>query len=152
MWQYTSTGKVDGIMGDVDVNELFGEETVKGDGLPNLTGYIGDSIVKGLHDRGYPCTFSYRTELWDKLGKTEKYKGTAEQNLTMIKLLGGKVGGGLPCVAGYKGFSIVQALNSFGYKSDFEYRKTLWGMIGEKSTYKGTATQNMKLLNELKKG
>lgn len=56
----------------------------------------------------------------------------------------------LPCLKGYKGFSIVDGLKSFGYQSSFSYRKTLWSAIGKTTTYKGTAEQNTTLLNYLK--
>lgn len=57
----------------------------------------------------------------------------------------------LPSLKGYKGFSIVDALKSFGYDSSFTYRATLWALIGKTSKYKGTSTQNLVLLNTLKK-
>lgn len=57
----------------------------------------------------------------------------------------------LPSLKGYKGYSIVDGLKSFGYNSSFDYRKKLWSAIGKTSTYKGTSLQNMTLLNTLKK-
>lgn len=57
----------------------------------------------------------------------------------------------LPRLKGYKGFSIVDGLKSFGYDSSFAYRKKLWSMIGKNSVYKGTSLQNITLLNHLKK-
>lgn len=57
----------------------------------------------------------------------------------------------LPSLKGYKGFSIVDALKSYGYESSFAYRKKLWAEIGKTSTYKGTSLQNITLLNHLKK-
>lgn len=56
----------------------------------------------------------------------------------------------LPSLKGYKGFSIVDGLKSFGYDSSFDYRKKLWSAIGKTSTYKGTSLQNITLLNSLK--
>lgn len=56
----------------------------------------------------------------------------------------------IPSLKGYKGFSIVDGLKSFGYPNTFAYRKTLWAKIGKTSKYKGTATQNTQLLNYLK--
>jgi GH25 family lysozyme M1 (1,4-beta-N-acetylmuramidase) len=147
MWQYTSDGTLDGINGRVDMNYCF-EYSQKC--LPNLTGFIGGSIVKGLQEKGYKSSFSYRKDLWQELGQTDKYKGTAEQNHKLIVLLGGKVQEDLPSLQGYKGFSIVSALKNFGYPSDFEYRKILWKKIGKTDTYKGTAYQNLSLLNTLR--
>lgn len=57
----------------------------------------------------------------------------------------------LPSLKGYKGYSIVDGLKSFGHSSTFSYRKKLWKLAGKKTTYKGTATQNLDLLNILKK-
>jgi len=57
----------------------------------------------------------------------------------------------LPCLKGYKGFSIVDALKAYGYESSFSYRKKLWKAIGKTTTYKGTSSQNLTLLNMLKK-
>lgn len=56
----------------------------------------------------------------------------------------------IPSLKGYKGFSIVDGLKSFGYDSSFEYRAKLWCAIGKTSKYKGSATQNLTLLNTLK--
>ena len=56
----------------------------------------------------------------------------------------------IPSLKGYKGFSIVDGLKSFGYPYNFTYRKTLWAKIGKTSNYKGTSTQNTTLLNYLK--
>lgn len=150
MWQYSSKGKVDGIKGNVDMNNFYGE--LPKEDLPDLNGYVGISIVAALQSKGYESSFSYRKKLWKRFYPTQKYNGTGEQNLALIELLGGEIEkeNDIPSLSGYKGFSIVQALKSFGYPSEFEYRKILWAKIGEKSTYKGTTTQNLKLLNKLR--
>lgn len=147
MWQYSSTGKVEGINGNCDMNICYG---VAGSDIPDITGFVGVSIVKALSERGYKSSFKYRKELWSKLVRNTVYKGTADQNLKMIELLGGKTEDNLPCLDGYKGFSIVEALRKFGYDSSFKNRAKLWEMIGETSTYKGSAFQNLKLLNRLR--
>ena len=148
MWQYTSKGKVSGISGNVDMNYSY-EEVVKSD-LPDLTGFVGVSIVSALNSKGYKSTFAYRKSLWKQLGKTETYKGTAEQNKALIVLLGGKLKTDIPSLNGYKGFSIVEGLKKFGFNSSFKYRAELWKKIGKTSTYKGSALQNIELLNFLK--
>lgn len=56
----------------------------------------------------------------------------------------------MPSLKGYKGFSLVDGLKQFGYKSDFDYRASLWKLAGKKDKYKGTGEQNAKLLNILK--
>lgn len=147
IWQYTSKGKVDGIKGNVDMNYYYGAAKSV---LPNLKGYNGFSIVQALKTYGYESSFAYRKKLWQQLGKTTIYRGTAEQNKELIKLLGGTVDS-LPSLKGYKGVSIVAALKQFGYESSFEYRKKLWAKIGKTETYKGTALQNITLLNYLRK-
>lgn len=55
----------------------------------------------------------------------------------------------LPSLKGYKGFSVVDGLKQFGYSYSFEYRKIVAETLGIKN-YKGTATQNKKLLTLLK--
>lgn len=116
--------------------------------FPDLSNYEGYSIVEALEKAGYPSNFISRTDLWYKLGNTDKYTGSAEQNTYMIKLL--KYGNKIPSLKGYKGFSIVDGLSKFGYNSSFTYRSKLWELIGEQSVYKGTSKQNTKLLNVLK--
>jgi GH25 family lysozyme M1 (1,4-beta-N-acetylmuramidase)/LysM repeat protein len=96
-WQYTSTGKIDGINTNVDCNRWYGEEVstpanpvISVDTLPNLSGYVGTSIAGALNSRGYDSTFAYRQKLATKLG-ISNYTGTAEQNKLMITKLGGSL-------------------------------------------------------------
>ena len=56
----------------------------------------------------------------------------------------------LPSLKGYKGFSIVEGLKKYKYKSDFGYRCELWEMLGYKETYTGSKKQNLLLLKKLK--
>lgn len=62
----------------------------KDSGLPDLSRYTGVSIVDGLASIGCDSSFAYRAKIAEKLGITG-YKGTASQNLDMIRRLGGKV-------------------------------------------------------------
>lgn len=97
-WQYTSTGSVNGINGNVDMNWFYKEyeinETISPSSpqeiLPNLSGYTGISIVGALNKFGFNSTYTYRSYLAEKLG-IEGYRGTAQQNLQMIKMLGGEI-------------------------------------------------------------
>ena len=57
----------------------------------------------------------------------------------------------IPSLKGYKGNSIVDGLNSFGYNSSFSYRKKVWKALGKTTTYKGTSTQNTQMLTLLKR-
>ena len=56
----------------------------------------------------------------------------------------------LPSLKGYKGFSIVEGLKKYKYRSDFGYRCELWENLGYKETYKGSKKQNLLLLKKLK--
>ena len=55
----------------------------------------------------------------------------------------------LPNLANYKGSSIVEALNSVGYDSSFANRKKMAAKLGIEN-YKGTAEQNIAMLNKLR--
>ena len=56
----------------------------------------------------------------------------------------------IPSLKGYKGFSIVDGLKQFGYKSDFKYRSEVWKALGKNSKYTGSIEQNNKMLTLLK--
>ena len=63
------------------------KKTTQSSDIPSLKGYKGFSLVDGLKQFGYKTDMSYRAEVWKKLGKTDKYKGTASQNSKMLTLL-----------------------------------------------------------------
>lgn len=162
--QYTSRGKCEGIGDYVDLNRLAGTkdenwfctplgESVKVSEtkLPDLSKYKGSSIVDALDSVKYDSSFASRKKLWKALKQNTAYTGTANQNVKMIQLLGGKtVSNDLPSLKGYKGFSIVDGLKKYGCAYDFESRKVYYKKAGFTGTYKGTASQNWKLLNKLK--
>ena len=56
----------------------------------------------------------------------------------------------IPSLRGYKGFSLVDGLKKYKYKSDFGYRCELWENLGYKEIYKGSKKQNLLLLKKLK--
>ena len=56
----------------------------------------------------------------------------------------------VPSLRGYKGFSLVDGLKKYKYRSDFSYRCELWEMLGYKETYIGSKKQNLLLLKKLK--
>ena len=56
----------------------------------------------------------------------------------------------IPSLRGYKGFSIVEGLKKYKYKSDFGYRCELWEMLGYNEIYTGSKKQNLLLLKKLK--
>lgn len=117
--------------------------------IPDLTGYTGISITEGLQSKGYQSSFAYRKSIAMEIG-ISNYTGTAAQNLRMIQMLGGSTSANKKVsLKGYKGFSIVDALKSYGYPYDMNYRISLAAEHGIKN-YKGTAAQNTKLLTILK--
>ena len=85
IWQYTSKGRVNGIIGDVDLNEKPVTKM-----LPNIKGYTGHSIAEALRQYGYPNDYNTRKTYAEILG-IKGYRGTADQNLEMIKMLGGVI-------------------------------------------------------------
>ena len=56
----------------------------------DLSNYTGYSIVDALELNGYRSDFEFRTELANYFG-FDPYKGTEEQNLALLKLLGARV-------------------------------------------------------------
>ena len=153
MWQYTSSGKVNGISGNVDMDILYRDifdnrgDNDEDNKLPNLSDYNGNSIVDGLKSVGYDSSFDSRKELYKEAGFTDTYKGTAKQNEELLNILKGND----YYKADYKGLSFVDALKSIGVDSSFENRKRIARANGI-DNYKGSALQNMKLLNMLKNG
>ena len=153
MWQYTSSGKVNGISGNVDMDILYRDifdnrgDNDEDNKLPNLSDYNGNSIVDGLKSVGYDSSFDSRKELYKEAGFTDVYKGTAKQNEELLNILKGND----YYNADYKGLSFVDALKSIGVDSSFENRKRIARANGI-GNYKGSALQNMKLLNMLKNG
>lgn len=97
-WQYSSEGKVNGIAGNVDMNwfykdydtDVYVEPSSPQENIPNISGYIGNSIVGALNQFGFNSSYEYRSQLASKLG-ISNYKGTAEQNIELIQKLGGTV-------------------------------------------------------------
>lgn len=97
-WQYSSEGKVNGIAGNVDMNwfykdyagDAYVSPSAPQENIPNIKGYVGTSIVGALNQFGFNSSYEYRSQLASKLG-ISNYRGIAEQNLEMIRLLGGTV-------------------------------------------------------------
>ncbi len=153
MWQYTSSGKISGINGNVDMNYLYRNIFVNTNGntnadLPDLSNYKGNSIVDGLKSVGFDSSFNARKNLYKKLGFTDNYKGTSGQNTKLLNALRKKES---YYFTNYKGLSFVDGLKSIGVDASFSNRKIIAANNGI-SNYKGTASQNLKLLNLLKNG
>ena len=155
MWQYTSSGKINGISGNVDMNYLYrnifvnvgGNNTVSD--LPDLSGYTGTSIVDALKQVGFDSSFNSRKTLYRKLGFTDFYRGTSLQNTRMLNAL--RKSENSYYSSNYNGLSFVDALKSIGVDSSFENRKIIAVNNGI-NNYRGTSSQNLKLLNLLKNG
>ena len=59
----------------------------------------------------------------------------------------------VPSLKGYKGFSLVDGLKKYKYRSDYTYRRELWEMLGYDDIYDiytGSKKQNLLLLKRLK--
>ena len=153
MWQYTSSGKISGINGNVDMNYLYrnifidiGSAIIN---LPDLSNYNGISIVDGLKSVGFDSSFASRKTLYQKLGFSDTYTGTATQNINMLSLLKGESNSYFS--TNYKGLSFVDGLKSIGVDSSFRNRKII-AMNNGITNYTGSYSQNLKLLKLLKNG
>lgn len=114
--------------------------------------YTGSSIVEYLNSIGQSSTFSARARLAAQHG-ISGYRGTAAQNRRLLRLLrsGSTPSKSTSKSSGYTGDSIVAYLKSVGQNSSFSHRATLARRHGI-SNYRGTATQNTRLLNILRGG
>lgn len=153
MWQYTSSGKVNGIKGNVDLDilyrNIFTNTDKERNELPDLSGYRGNSIVDALKGVGYDSSFEARRKLYEEVGFTDTYRGTARQNENLLNTL--RDGGNEYYDSNYKGNSFVDALKEIGVDSSFANRKIIAERNGI-SNYRGTSLQNTKLLKLLKEG
>lgn len=160
MWQYTSSGRVNGINGNVDMNILYRDIFSNSEGntgggttptLPNLSSYKGDSIVDALKSVGYDSSFESRKKLYKEAGFNDNYVGSSVQNINLLTRLRGNYQSDYYPKADYKGFSLVDGLKSIGVDSSFNNRTKIANKNGI-SKYTGSMFQNNKLLNLLKKG
>ena len=159
MWQYTSSGSVDGIDGNVDLNILYRDIFTNTIGkvpvsdLPNLSDYKGVSIVDALKQNGVDSSFENRKRLYALAGFTDEYVGSAIQNLNLLNKLGANVDvtSNYYPVPRYNGNSIVDALKSIDVDSSFENRKRI-AAKNKINNYRGTSYQNSKMLKLLKRG
>lgn len=95
----------------------------------NYCYYDYPGVIKKAHLNGYTSE------------KVESNTNTSSKQETAVKV---------PDLSKYKGVSVVDGLNSVGYDSSFNSRKALYRAVGYIDVYKGTAVQNLKLLNKLK--
>ena len=108
------------------------------------------SIVEYLQSIDESSSFSNREKLAEKYG-IKNYKGTADQNTTLLeKLRSGAPVASKPVVKGdQKTTSLVDYLKSINEPSSFANREKLAKQYGI-SGYQGTASQNTKLLEKLR--
>lgn len=166
MWQYTSSGSVNGVSGNVDMNILYRDIFSNNEGkdnedvnnedndrgsLPNLSGYYGSSIVDALKSVGADSSFEARKKLYKEAGFAGDYMGSAEQNTELLEKLQGNYESGYYSKPNYHGLSFVDGLKEIGIDSSFNNRKKIASKNGI-SNYTGSASQNTQLLNLLKQG
>lgn len=88
-WQYSSTGKIAGIKGNVDMNICYVADSEKIEStteyFPAYTGNTG-SFVAALNSLDITSSFSYRREI-AKVNGITPYIGSAAANITMLTLL-----------------------------------------------------------------
>lgn len=110
------------------------------------------SIVDGLKSIGVNPTITYRKEI-AKVNGISNYTGTAEQNIKLCNLAkkGLLIKPKTKYFTPFTNNSIVDGLKSIGVNPTVDYRKKIAKVNGI-SDYKGTAEQNIKLLNLAKNG
>ncbi len=94
MWQYTSVAKIKGIQGYVAVSRCRTNKELRRTGIPNLKGYAGTSLVAALNQIEYASDFETRRRLAMEVGVVAEpleYKGTGQQNIEILRKLGGTV-------------------------------------------------------------
>lgn len=115
---------------------------------PTSNAYTGNSIVSYLNSIKVDSSYTNRAKLASKHG-IKNYRGTAAQNLNLLIKLRNSKPASKP-KGDLKTGSIVDYLNSIKVDSSFPNRAKLAAKHGIKN-YKGTANQNMQLLNKMRK-
>lgn len=84
-WQYTSSGKVDGISGNVDLDVCYHDiKAVEVE--PQFYQTPEFTLIDSLNKSGVDSSYKFRTKIAAANGISD-YSGTAEQNLKMLDLL-----------------------------------------------------------------
>ena len=84
-WQFTSSGRVDGISGNVDMNECYYDIKAT-DVDPEYYQTPEFTLIDSLNKIGVDSSYAFRKKIAAANG-IENYSGTAEQNLKMLGLL-----------------------------------------------------------------
>lgn len=118
---------------------------------PIKVGYSNNSIVDYLNANNIDPSFNNRKKLASDYN-ISNYRGTAEQNLELLnKMRKGGPSRNEDSKSTYKGDSIVDYLNSIKVNSSYNNRVKLARKYGI-SNYRGTASQNKKLLDIMRNG
>lgn len=84
-WQFTSSGRVDGINGNVDIDVAYYDiKDTKVD--PEYYDTPEFTLIDSLNKIGVDSSFKHRAKI-AKANNIQNYTGTAEQNLLMLQLL-----------------------------------------------------------------
>lgn len=70
------------------------ESETKGAEIPDLSGYIGTSLVGALNKKRYPSDMDFRRSVAVQTGLVREpveYRGTASQNIELLRKLGGTI-------------------------------------------------------------
>lgn len=113
---------------------------------PSTSNYKGDSIVDYLNSIKADASFNNRKKLASQYG-VKNYSGTAIQNKALLDAM--RKGKAAVPKSNYKGDSLVDYLKSIKEDSSFANRNKLATKYGIKN-YKGTAAQNLQLLNKMR--
>lgn len=84
-WQFTSSGKVDGIAGRVDMNIFYGEIVIP-EVAPEYYDTPEFTLIDSLNKIGADSSFKHRAKI-AKANNIQNYIGSVEQNLLMLQLL-----------------------------------------------------------------
>lgn len=149
MLQYTSSGKISGIKGNVDLNKMY--KVLINTNTPSNPNQALKSIDEVANDviNGAWSNGEKRKELLTKAG----YDYNAVQN-KVNEILSNKPNTTEnvyypKCNSRYA--SLIDALKSIGVNSSFDYRRKIAQKNGV-NHYIGTSTQNLRLLTKLKAG
>lgn len=90
-WQFSSSGRVNGIAGNIDMNKMYAEmEEESGNALYNpyfpKCEKSQSTIIGGLRSIGADTSYSYRAKIAARNGIT-LYVGSTNQNIKMLNML-----------------------------------------------------------------
>lgn len=156
MWQYSSTGKVNGISGNVDMNYLYNESIIQSKKTTTSKSKTSTTKPKTTTTAKKTITQIANEVIAGKWGngntrKSKLIKAGYDYNKVQAKV--NELVGKNKYYKKYTGksVSLVEALNAIGVNSSFSNRRSIAKANGI-SLYVGTAKQNTQMLNLLKQG